>query len=95
MADEEIQEVRAIRHAISQECDHDVRKLAAYLRTVEAEMRKSGEFKFPNQTSNVTKRVSKSSAGDLLIEIAPAKHSERRTGNSTTPVDHQLTQRTN
>jgi hypothetical protein len=48
MADEEIQDVRASRHTISQECGHDVRRLAAYLKTVEAEMRKSGEFKFPN-----------------------------------------------
>ena len=75
MADEEIQEVRAIRHAISQECDHDVRKLAAYLRTVEAEMRKSGEFKFPNQTSNVTKRVSKSSPSRKTTTRKPNRRS--------------------
>ena len=54
MIDEEIQEVRAIRHAISQECDHDVRKLAAYLKSVETEMRTSGEFKFPNRTTKVS-----------------------------------------
>jgi hypothetical protein len=53
MADEEINEVRAIRHAISQVCNHDVRKLAAYLKSVETEMRASGEFKFPNQTTKV------------------------------------------
>ena len=61
MADEEIQEVRAIRHAISQECDHDVRKLAAYLYKVEAEMRKSGDFQFTTADSNAAKpRSSKS-----------------------------------
>jgi hypothetical protein len=42
------------RHAISQECDHDVRKLAAYLKFVEAEMRTSGEFKFRNRTTKVS-----------------------------------------
>ncbi len=62
MADEEIQEVRAIRHAISQECDHDVRKLAAYLRKVEAEMRKSGEFQFARGSSKESKLVSKKAA---------------------------------
>lgn len=66
MADEEIQEVRAIRHAISEECDHDVRKMAAYLWEVESEMRKTGEFMFPKQTSRTTKRVSKRPASHKM-----------------------------
>lgn len=66
MADEEIQEVRAIRHAISKECDHDVRKMAAYLWEVETEMRKTGEFKFPKQTSRTIKRVSKRPANHKM-----------------------------
>lgn len=61
MADEEIQEVRAIRHAISEECNHDVRKLAAYLRKVEAEMRASGEFQFATSTSKEPRRSSRRS----------------------------------
>lgn len=75
MADEEIQEVRAIRHAISQECDHDVRKLAAYLRKVEAEMRKTGEFKFPIPTSKVIKRVSKSATSRKTTTRKPTRRS--------------------
>lgn len=75
MADEEIQEVRAIRHAISQECDHDVRKLAAYLRKVEAEMRKTGEFKFPNQTPKVIKKVSKSPSSRTMTTRKPNRRS--------------------
>lgn len=52
MVDKEIQEVRSIRHAISQECGHDLRKLVAYLQTVETELRQSGEFKFAPRSTD-------------------------------------------
>jgi len=46
MIDEEIAEIRSIRHKISAQFDHDPRKLADYYRTLEKKCRESGEFKF-------------------------------------------------
>ena len=50
MPNDEIGEVRKIRHEISEECGHDVRKVAAYYRRVEEELRRSGEFRFEDQS---------------------------------------------
>jgi hypothetical protein len=46
MSDEIIREVRRIRHLISQECGHDVRKIAEYYRTYEEELKRSGKYRF-------------------------------------------------
>jgi hypothetical protein len=46
MHDEEIREIRKIRHQISEACGHDVHKLAAYYRAVEEELERSGQFRF-------------------------------------------------
>ena len=46
MSDDEIAVVRRIRHAISAECGHDVRRVAAYYRAVADELRESGEYRF-------------------------------------------------
>jgi len=46
MPNDEIGEIRRIRHQISEECGHDVRKVAAYYRQVEAELKESGTFQF-------------------------------------------------
>ena len=50
MPNDGIGEVRRIRHEISEECGHDVRKVAAYYRRVEEESKKSGEFRFEDQS---------------------------------------------
>jgi hypothetical protein len=50
MQNDEIAEVRKIRHEISEECGHDVRKLAAYFRRIEEELKTSGEFRFEDQS---------------------------------------------
>ncbi len=50
MPNDEIAEVRKIRHEISEECGHDIRKLAAYCRNVEDELRRSGEFRFEDRS---------------------------------------------
>ena len=42
MKDEVIEEIRAIRHQISAEFDHDIHKYCAYLMREEEEMRKQG-----------------------------------------------------
>lgn len=46
MSDYEIDEIRRIRHQLSVEHDHDLRKLAEHYRNVEKELRESGRFKF-------------------------------------------------
>ena len=46
MPNDEISEIRRIRHEISQECGHDIRKIAAYYRQVEMELKESGDFRF-------------------------------------------------
>lgn len=46
MSDYEIDELRRIRHQISVEHDHDLRKLAEHYRNGEKELRESVRFKF-------------------------------------------------
>lgn len=46
MADNEINDVRRIRHQISADHDHDVNKLVAHYQTFEEELRTSGRFRF-------------------------------------------------
>ncbi|MHC4401747.1 MAG: hypothetical protein ACYTG0_18910 [Planctomycetota bacterium] len=50
MPNDEVGEVRRIRHEISEECGHDVRKVAAYYRQIEEELKRSGEFRFEAQS---------------------------------------------
>jgi hypothetical protein len=45
MHDDEIAAVRRVRHEISEECGHDVHKVAAYYRTVGEQLRRCGEFR--------------------------------------------------
>ena len=52
MPNDEIAEIRMIRHRISEECGHDIRKIAAYYRQVEEELRNSGDFHFEGQSSD-------------------------------------------
>ncbi|HUT94442.1 MAG TPA: hypothetical protein VMY37_33600 [Thermoguttaceae bacterium] len=49
MPSDEVGEVRRIRHEISEECGHDVRKVAAYYRRIEEELKRSGEFRFEHR----------------------------------------------
>jgi len=46
MNDYEIQEIRRIRHQISAEYGHDLRRLAEYYRKLELELRNSGKYRF-------------------------------------------------
>ena len=52
MANSEIAEIRKIRHQISAECGHDIHKVAAYYRQVQEELKKSGEFRFEEQSGD-------------------------------------------
>ena len=45
MPDEEIAAFRRVRHEISEECAHDVHKVAAYYRAAGKQLRLSGEFR--------------------------------------------------
>jgi len=52
--DEEIAEIRRIRHEISAQFDHEPHKVVAYYREQEKKLRESGEFRFA-QTSTDSK----------------------------------------
>ncbi len=42
MTDEVIREVRRVRHEISRRCDHDPRRVVAYYRDFQDELKRSG-----------------------------------------------------
>ena len=46
MTDEVIREVRRVRHEISRRCDHDPRKVVAYYRDFQEELKRSGKYRF-------------------------------------------------
>ena len=46
MADQEVNEVRRIRHEISAQFGHDVSRLVAHYQALENELRRSGEYRF-------------------------------------------------
>ena len=45
MRDEEIAAIRRVRHEISEECAHDVHKVAAYYRAAGKQLRLFGELR--------------------------------------------------
>lgn len=52
MDENEIAEVRRIRQEISAECGHDVHAVVEYYRSVQDELKQSGQFRF-EETSQV------------------------------------------
>lgn len=56
MIDEEIAEIRRIRHKISAQFDHDPHKVVAYYRAQEKMIRESGEFKFAQTSASSQKQ---------------------------------------
>ena len=46
MTDEVIREVRRVRHEISRRCDHDPRRVVAYYRDFQDELKRSGKYRF-------------------------------------------------
>lgn len=59
MSDYEIDQIRRIRHQISAEHGHDLRKVAEYYRTVENELRQARRFKFADEPKGGTVHESK------------------------------------
>ena len=49
MSDYEIDQIRRIRHQVSAENGHDLRKVAEYYRAVENELRSTRRFKFADE----------------------------------------------
>ena len=58
MSDYEIDEIRRIRHQISAEHGHDLRKIAEHYRNLEKELRESGRFKFADEEAHETQAAS-------------------------------------
>lgn len=52
MKDPGIEEIRQARHEISEECEHDLHKVASYYRQVERELRQTGRFQFEEMPSS-------------------------------------------
>jgi len=50
MPNDDVTDVRRIRHEISEECGHDIRKVVAYYRGVQNELKRSGEFRFEERS---------------------------------------------
>jgi hypothetical protein len=46
MTDEVIREIRHVRHEISRRCDHDPRKVVAYYRDFQDELKRSEKYRF-------------------------------------------------
>ena len=46
MPNDEIADIRKIRHQISEECGHDIHRVAEYYRKVEMELKASGQLRF-------------------------------------------------
>lgn len=46
MPNDEVTTIRQIRHEISEECGHNVHKVAGYYRSVEKELKQSRDFHF-------------------------------------------------
>ncbi len=57
MDDNEITQVRAIRHQLSEEHNHDIHQLAAWLRKVEKELLESGKFRREEDGAPVTSAI--------------------------------------
>ena len=50
MADELIREIRRVRHLISTRCGHDPRKVVAYHRQFQEELKRSGKYRFHDES---------------------------------------------
>jgi len=64
MPNDEIAEIRKIRHQISEECGHDIHKVAAYYRRVEEKLKKSGAFRFEEPSSELQNAAAAGDAGE-------------------------------
>jgi len=49
MSDYEIDDIRRIRHGVSADHGHDLRKVAEYYRNVEKGLRESGRYRFADE----------------------------------------------
>ena len=58
MADEEINEIRRIRHEISARFGHDISKLVSHYQELEKELRKANEYEFIDTKQSDRKPVS-------------------------------------
>jgi len=54
MTDKAIREVRDVRHEISRSCDHEPKRVVAYYREFQEELKRSGGYQFA-QDRNRTK----------------------------------------
>ena len=62
MSDYEIDDIRRIRHQVSADHDHDLRKVAEYYRSLEEELRESGRYRFADEQPHRSEAADTNSA---------------------------------
>ncbi len=65
MIDYEIDEVRRVRHQVSEENGHDLRRVVDYYRRIEQELREGKKFRFADE--RISEPVSGTSAASKEI----------------------------
>jgi hypothetical protein len=68
MTDEVVREVRRVRHEISRRCDHDPRRVVAYYREFQEEMKRSGEYRFCGKAAETHDAQTDQSDGDASAD---------------------------
>ncbi len=55
--EQEIEKIRAVRHKISADCGHDLKRLFQHYQQLEKELRASGQVRFadPAKSASITK----------------------------------------
>ena len=67
MSDYEIYEIRRIRHRISAEHGHDLKRMAEYYHRIEQELRNSGKFKFFDASHSIPAQEKRESGSQTTL----------------------------
>ena len=77
MKDSGIEEVRLARQEISEECGHDLHKVAAYYRRIETELRESDRYHFEEMPSDARRGLGEGSDGSQASPALASRSSQR------------------
>ncbi len=71
MSDDDIAEVRRARHEISAMCHHDLPEFFEYLRSVQDELKRSGQFRFDESSALAAPPLSDTDLTGIAEDILP------------------------
>ena len=94
MANDEIGDIRKIRHQISEECGHDIHKIAAYYREVEKELKASGKFHFEPSRGDETdaeRRSAKAPSNKRMHASVQGKTTSRSVSRTSLSLNVAIT----